>query len=260
MQASAFRKIVVKRLYRMKGSLLLAALSMLGFTVCELLAPWPLKLIFDQVLLHKPLEADYAPLQALLAGDPALAVAVLSSGFLALAVVRGVFSYTQIFLTSRIGYRITYTLRRKLFSHLQRLSLSFHNRSRSGELMTKITSDTAALRDVFAESTLMFAAHALTVVGMFGVMFWVNWHLSLLALTIFPVIGIALAVLFRKVKRAARQQRKREGWIASQMQERLAAISLIQAFGRERHEQERFVEDASRTLEDSIRTARLEAA
>lgn len=260
MQPSAFRKIVVKRLYRMKGSLLLAALSMLGFTVCELLAPWPLKLIFDQVLLHKPLEADYPPLQALLAGDPALAVAVLSSGILALAVVRGVFSYTQIFLTSRIGYRITYTLRRKLFAHLQRLSLSFHNRSRSGELMTKITSDTAALRDVFAESTLMFAAHALTVVGMFGVMFWVNWQLSLLALAIFPVIAIALAVLFRKVKRAARQQRKREGWIASQMQERLAAISLIQAFGRERHEQERFVEDASRTLEDSIRTARLEAA
>jgi len=260
MKPSPVRKIVLKRLYRMKGSLLLAAIGMLGFTVCELLAPWPLKLIFDQVLLHKPLQTGYPPLQTLLAGDPALAIAILASIILAIALLRGMFSYTQIFLTSRIGYRITYSLRRKLFAHLQRLSLSYHNRARSGELMTKITSDTAALRDVFAESTLMFAAHALTVAGMFGVMFWVNWRLSLLALAIFPVIIISLAVLFRKVKRAARQQRKREGWIASQMQERLSAISLVQAFGRERHEQERFVEDASRTLEDSIRTARLEAA
>lgn len=259
MKLYAVRKIVFKRLLRMKGSLLIASMSMLGFTLCELLAPWPLKLIFDQVLLQKPIGLDFQPLQHLLSGDQTIALLVLSSGIVFIALLRGIFSYSQIFLTSRVGYKITYTLRRKLFSHLQQLSLSFHTRSKSGELMTKITSDTNALKDVFAESALTFTAHLLTVIGMFAVMFWVNWKLSLVALIIFPVICLALYILFRKVKRASKDQRKREGSIASRLQERLSAISTIQAFGRERYEKERYVSESNLTLENSIRTARLEA-
>jgi ATP-binding cassette subfamily B protein/subfamily B ATP-binding cassette protein MsbA len=259
MKLYAVRKIVFKRLLRMKGSLIIAGISMLGFTLCEILAPWPLKLIFDQVLLQKPIGLDFSPLQHLLSGDQTVALLVLSFGIVIIALLRGIFSYSQIFLTSRLGYKITYTLRRKLFSHLQQLSLSFHTRSKSGELMTKITSDTNALKDVFAESALTFTAHLLTVIGMFAVMFWVNWKLSLVALIIFPIICIALFILFRKVKRAAKDQRKREGAIASRLQERLSAISIIQAFGRERYEKERYVSESSLTLESSIRTARLEA-
>ena len=259
MKWHAVRKIVVKRLLRMKSSLMLAFISMLGFTLCELLAPWPLKLIFDQVLLQKPIAVDFRPFQQLLSGDKTVAVLVLSSGIIIIALLRGIFSFSQIFLTSRVGYKITYTLRRKLFSHLQQLSLSFHSRSKSGELMTKITSDTNALRDVFAESALTFTAHLLTVIGMFAVMIWVNWQLSLVALVIFPMICIALSVLFRKVKRAAKDQRKREGHIASRLQERLSAISIVQAFGRERYEKERYVDESHQTLANSIRTARLEA-
>ncbi|NOT13674.1 MAG: ABC transporter ATP-binding protein, partial [Methylococcaceae bacterium] len=259
MKINAVKKIVFKRLYRMKASLIIAAASMLGFTICELLAPWPLKLIFDQVLLQKPIAINFLPLQQLLSGDQTVALILLSSGIVVIALLRGIFSYSQIFLTSRIGYKITYTLRRKLFSHLQQLSLSFHTRSKSGELMTKITSDTNALKDVFAESALTFTAHLLTVIGMFAVMFWVNWKLSLVALIIFPVICLALFILFRKVKRASKDQRKREGSIASRLQERLSAISTIQAFGRERYEKERYVSESNLTLENSIRTARLEA-
>jgi ATP-binding cassette subfamily B protein/subfamily B ATP-binding cassette protein MsbA len=259
MKNKAVRKIVFKRLIRMKANLIIAAVSMLGFTVCELLSPWPLKLIFDQVLLKKPLDLNFPVLHDLLNGDQILALLVLSSGIVVIALLRGLFSYSQIFQTSRIGYRITYTLRRKLFSHLQQLSLSYHTQVKSGELMTKITSDTNALRDVFAESALTFSAHVLTVIGMFGVMIWVNWRLSLVALIIFPIICFALYILFRKVRRAARDQRKREGSIASRTQERLSAISIIQAFGRERYEKERFVTESNLTLENSIRTARLEA-
>ena len=260
MKTSAVQKIVSKRLLKMKSNLIIAAFSMLGFTTCELLSPWPLKLIFDQVLLSKPLNINFPPLQTLLAGDQTVALLVLSVGIVVIALLRGIFSYSQIYQTSRVGYRITYTLRRKLFSHLQQLSLSFHTRTKSGELMTKITSDTNALRDVFAESALTFSAHILTVIGMFAVMIWVNWRLSLVALIIFPIICLALYILFRKVKRAARDQRKREGAIASRLQERLSAISTIQAFGRERYEKERFVNESSLSLENSIRTARLEAA
>ena len=80
--------------------------------------------------------------------------------------------------TAKIGYSITYRLRSLLFTHLQRLSLAFHHRSRSGELLTKVASDTNQLRDMFADWALSFAAQLLTLVTMLGVMFWLNWRLA----------------------------------------------------------------------------------
>ncbi|HLF86611.1 MAG TPA: ABC transporter ATP-binding protein, partial [Nitrospiria bacterium] len=185
---------------------------------------------------------------------------VISLMILLIAVFRGAFSYLQIFMTSRIGYQMVYALRRELFTHIQRLSLSFHSRARSGELLTKITGDTNALRDLFAESALAFLSHLLTVIGMFAIMFVMNWKLGFIVLATFPVLFYALFHLYGKIKASSKKQRKKEGKIASRISEILTSISMVQAFGRERYEEERFVAESAQTLEESIRTAQLEAA
>jgi hypothetical protein len=95
---------------------------------------------------------------------------------------------------------LIYTLRCQLFAHLQRLSLSFHCRAHWGELLTKITSDANALKDVFAESALMFAADLLAVVGMFTIMFALNWQLSPIVLATPPLLLYALFYLYRKIR------------------------------------------------------------
>ncbi len=255
-----FAHIVRTHLWHARSEMLFAALCMLGFTLMEVLGPWPLKIIFDHVLLDKPLTPSLSVLGGVLRSGKASAVVLISVAIVLIAVLRGLFAYSQLYLTSRIGYQMVYALRRELFIHLQRLSLSFYNRTQSGELLTKVTSDTNALRDVFAESALTFTSHFLTVVGMFAVMFAVNWKLSLVVLATFPILLYALRYVYRVIKTAARSQRAKEGKIASRIGEMLTAVPLVQVFGRERYEESRFDAESSGSLEDSIRTARMEAA
>jgi len=171
-----------------------------------------------------------------------------------------VFSYFQIFITSSIGYKMVYALRRELFTHLQQLSLSFHNRSRSGDLMTKIAGDTNTLKDVFADSIMKFASYSLTVIGMLAVMMVIDWKVGAIALATLPFLCFSLFHLFRKTKASVKAQKKQEGKVNSRMTEVLSAIPLVQAFARERYEEELFDAVTAETVRESIRVARLEAA
>jgi ATP-binding cassette, subfamily B, bacterial len=258
--STRFTQVVLSHLRQMKGRLLLAILCVLGFSLTGLLAPWPLKIIFDHVLLDKPLPAYLGFLGAMLPGGKVATLLVISSAIVLIALLRGVFSYSQLYIASRIGYEMVYTLRRELFVHLQQLSLSFHHRSRSGELFAKVISDTNALKDVLANTALTFAADLLLLIGMFAIMFALNWQLTLIALATLPVLSYVLQYLYRKIKASARTQRRKEGRVASRVSEMLSAVSLVQAFGREHYEGERFETESAETLEESIQTARMEAA
>jgi ATP-binding cassette, subfamily B, bacterial len=252
-------RLLQKSLVKMRRDLALAVVGMLGFTAADLLGPWPLKLIIDHVLLHRQVPQSMAWFNPVLQEGAVFAVVVLSAAIMVIAIVRGLFAYLQLYLTSRIGYKVVHTLRRKLFVHLQRLSLSFHTEAKSGELLNKLTNDTNQLRDVFSEWALTFAAQILTVLGMLVVMAVLNWLLALVVLLSVPLLGGALFQLFGRVTASSRKQRACEGQIAARMGERLAAIALVQAFGRERYEREQFTAVSSETLAESIRTARLEA-
>ena len=253
-------RIVLPHLRGVRGTLALATLCMLGLTLVQLLAPWPLKLIFDQILLNKPLAPPLAFLDGLLHSGKVVPLVVMSLAVLIIAVLRGALSYGQLYITSRVGVGLAYTLRRELLAHLQRLSLSFHTHARSGELLTKITGDTSTLKDFVAVAPLTVAGELLTLIGMFAIMFAMNWRLSLIVLATFPILFWAGHHLYRKLKASAKRQRKHEGRIASRMSEVLSAMSLVQAFGLERHEEERFAAESAQTLEEGIRTARIEAA
>src|SRR5437667_708142 len=177
-----FRQIFLTHLRQVKGRLMLAALCTLGVTATELLKPWPLKLILDQGILDKPLPHFLGFLHGMVEGNKVILVAGASSAIVLIALSGGLFSYAQIFITSSIGYKMVYALRRELFAHLQRLSLSFHNHARSGDLMTKIAGDTNTLKDIFAESILKFSSQVLELIGMFAIMFALNWRIGLISL------------------------------------------------------------------------------
>ena len=179
--------------------------------VAELLEPWPFKIIFDYILLGRPLPHALAYLQPALAWGKGVAVLWISLGIVGLALLQAVGSYLQVFCTSRIGYEIAYSLRRELFTHLQRLSLSFYNRGRTGELLTKLTADTTALSEIFGESMVEITTHPLVLVGMFALMFALNWQLGLIVLATLAPLVFALSYLFRNIKTSVRTQRAQEG-------------------------------------------------
>ena len=255
-----FRQIVVSRLSQMKGELFFASVSTITLIAAELLEPWPFKIIFDHVLLDRPLPPALSFLQAFLERGKGFSVLSISLAIVGVALLQGAASYLQIFCTSRIGYEIVYWLRRELFAHLQRLSLAFHNRARSGELLTKVTGDTRALSDVLTESIVNSTTHLLILLGMFGLMFALNWQLGLIVLITLPLLCYVLIYLYRDIKASTRTQRTQEGKIASRISEALTSIALVQAFARERYEEELFDAESARTRDESVRTARLEAA
>jgi ATP-binding cassette, subfamily B, bacterial len=253
------RHLLRKHLLEMKGGLAAAALCTVLLAATDLLRPWPLKIIFDYVLLNKPIPSSFALLQVLLAHGKVWTIIIISSGIIAIAVVKSFSAYWQTHVVSNLGFRFAHTLRRTLFVHLQRLSLSSHARLKSGELLTNITSDTSVLRDVLVEVVLTFAAEFLSLAGMLVVMVGMNWRLSLIALGISPVLVLLSLLRYRKIRDSARRQRKAEGQIASRTSEVLSSMQVVQAFGREDYEQQRFESQSSEALKESMRTVRLEA-
>jgi len=259
-KAGRLAQIVRRQLAGSKGSLAWAGSCTLGLTLTELARPWPLKVIFDNILLGKPLPRSMAFLNGLLLMGKTASVVAVSSLIVVIALLRGLFAYSQVHVTARLGNQMVYTLRRELFGHLQRLSLSFHNRARAGELLTKIASDTNALKDIFAESIVTVFSQLLTLAAMVVMLFLLDWRLTLVVLATVPLLGANLVALYRKARGIARQQRKKEETIAGRISEVMSSVPLVQAFGRERYEEERFGAESAAYLEESIRSDRIEAA
>lgn len=258
--SSRLGAVIRGSLRQQRSGLVIASLCLLGVIAMDLIAPWPLKIIFDHVLLAQPLPAWLSPLQGLLELGTWPALLVMAGAIAAIALLAGALSYVQLFTTAQIGYGITYRLRSLLFAHLQRLSLAFHHRSRSGELLTKVASDTNQLRDMFSDWVLSFAAQLLTLVTMLGVMIWLNWRLAaVVAATLLPLMAV-IYILNRNVKSSARDQRRNEGRMTSRLNEVLSSIALVQAFGRQSYEEGRFQAEIEAYYESGIRSARATGA
>jgi len=254
------RSLILDCLREQRVALLLAALALLGVVVCDVLVPWPMKLIFDHILLAKPLPASLALLQPLLALGAWPALLACAASIAAIALASGALSYLQLYTSARVGHRITWRLRGELFAHLQRLSLAHHRTTRVGELITKVAGDTNLLRDMFSDWLLTLGRQALTVIAMLAVMFWLNPVLALAVAATLPPLLVVIYVLNRRVKSAAREQRKYEGRMTSRLNEVLSQIALVQAFGRHEAEEERFRREIEANYESGMRSARVNGA
>lgn len=258
--SSPFQRIVFDHLRPVRGQLALSLLFLAGASAMAVLEPWTLKIVVDYLLLAKPVPHHFAFFSGLLHGDAVTALLVLGAMQVLVVMLAGSFAYGQQFITFRIGYQLVHKLRGELFDHLQRLPLSFHNQARSGELMSKVTADTTTLRDTYTDYLLTLVSSVVVVSSMMVVMLLIDWRLALVVLATFPLLAAILFYVSRRVKVSARRQRSREGNLASRLGEMLGAVSLVQAFGRENYERERFDEESASFTEESIRAIRIERA
>ncbi|EHR72770.1 ABC-type multidrug transport system, ATPase and permease component [Burkholderiales bacterium JOSHI_001] len=254
------RALVLGCLKEQRVAVLLATVGLVGVVLAEVLAPWPLKVIFDHILLAKPLPESLRLLQPLLdwGAWPAL---LASAGAIALlALANGSLSYLQLYTSAQVGHRITWRLRGELFAHLQRLSLAHHRAQHTGELLTRVAGDTNLLREMFAEWALTFGRHIVTLIATMAVMFMLNWQLALLVATTLPPLLGVIFYLNRQVKASAREQRRHEGRMTSRLNEVLSSIALVQAFGRQSFEEDRFKHEIESNYESGMRATRTSGA
>ncbi len=239
--------------------LILAQLAGLSYIVLGLLEPWPLKLIFDNIFLNQPLPIILSPVLGTFAGKPFLFLNILILAIIMIALIRGVFYYYQRLLTSRAGQQISASVRVGLYSHLQSLSFNFHDRRRTGDLLSRLTTDIRILREILISLPLTIVTELCLMLGMLTVMFIMDWQLSLIALAAVPMLVLLLKKYQLPMKSAIRKQRKQEGHLASIASEVLGAIKIVQGFHQEHSEVERFTTHNKSSLRSGLRAARLEA-
>ncbi len=162
--------------------------------------------------------------------------------FAALTVANWATSSAQTYLTSWVGTRILADLRIGLFAHLQRLDLGFFERNRAGVVISRLTNDIEALVSAVVDGPTTLVQNTLVLAGSAAVLFYVNWHLALATLTVFPGMAIGTAIFRFYSGRAYRETRRRLAEVTGQLQEDISGVRVVQAFRREGTNYERFVE------------------
>ena len=242
-----------------KHRLLVALFCGLGYTAVGLAEPWTMKLIIDSVILGHPVPGFLEPALGAIAEQRLLLLNVLIVSIVVLSLLRGLFYYFQSLSTARVGQQVTADIRLELYRHLQSLSFKWHDRRRTGDMISRLTSDIRFLRDIFISLPLSLTSEMFLVVGMVTVMFLMDPTLALLALIALPGIAVVVRMYQRPMRKAIRRQRDREGDIATLAGEMLGAIKVVQGFRGEERELQRFTVQNKRSLRTGLKATRLEA-
>jgi ATP-binding cassette, subfamily B, bacterial len=229
------------------------------YALARVIEPWPLKVVFDQVLFHKPAHGSSGRIFTVFGATPYDILAAAAVVLVAAGLVRGVSYYYEDFLLSTAAQEIVYRIRARLYRHLHRLPVAFHQRRRTGDTLVRLSSDIVVLRDMLVDSIVNIGTGILMIVLMLAVMFGVDPLLTVLAVGSMPLVAILSALYGRSIRTSSRKQRKREGQVASLMHEALGAVAVVQLYGAEEREQERFRAVNRRSLKQGIKATRLEA-
>ena len=219
----------------------LALLCLLGEAGMKLLKPWPLKFTFDVLLEEESLEGRAL---FLLVG---VVVAVV-----VITLLEGLLVYLGAFWLNRAGRTIVFDLRAAVYDHVQRLSLQFHDRRSTGDLLTRVTSDVKSLRDVFTESVAEIVTSLLFLVGMFAVLLWLDWRLTLLVMAATPLLFLAVFRYTVQIQEYSRAERKREGALATLVHEALATVRLSRVFNHDESARQKFQTESAASLESGL--------
>ncbi len=241
-------------------TLSIAFVAVLGESATDLLEPWPLKVVFDYVLGSKKMPDWLAGLINPILGQDKVAILEFAAlAVLVIAVAGALSSYTEKYLTTSVAQWVSHDLRRTLYHHIQRLSLSYHDHKRTGDLITRVTADIDSIQSFISQALLGLIVQVLTLFGMIAVMFYLDWRFTVLALSVTPALFIVVYGFTRQIKEASRAVRKKEGEIASVAQEVLSSMRLVKAFSREDYEQERFEQQSLATVETALQARALKA-
>ncbi|MDQ3927775.1 MAG: ABC transporter transmembrane domain-containing protein, partial [Chloroflexota bacterium] len=181
-------------------------------------------------------------------------------GIVAITALRAMSAYFNTVGFSMLGMRVLAQTRTDVYNHIQRLSLNYHTKARSGDLVVRIISDVSQLKDVAVTALLPMLANVLILVGMLGLMLLLNWQLTLLELATVPLFALSTIRISRRIQEAARNQRKREGAMAATASESISAIKIVQALSLEDKLAESFFSQNKKSVKQDVKSSKLSAS
>jgi len=244
-----------------RGSLALMLLAMLLQMAATVAAPWPLKVVLDNVVgEHKlpPWLADF--LEPFLRGGTRMETAAAAAiALVVIAVVGAVASYVSNYYTTSVGQWVANDLRMRAYDHLQRLSLNYYSEHDLGTLLSTMTADVQTIQAFASGSTLGMLVDLLTILGMLAIMFTLNWDFTLIAVAVTPFLLLIVWRVKRAVKKATKEVRKQQSNIVSVVQQGLESVRVVKAFGRQDLEAEELSEVSKATVAAALKARRVKA-
>ncbi|HZD11085.1 MAG TPA: ABC transporter ATP-binding protein, partial [Candidatus Binatia bacterium] len=253
---------------------LIAVVSLLIATAAQLAVPQLIQNIIDTIVNNAANEAvlqlpanvqqmaaqrlglDLTTMQLDLDNAPR-AIAIAGLTVVVFAIARGGFTFAQMYSSQVLSQNIAYELRNDLFSKIQRLSFSYHDRNRTGQLMIRATDDVERLRVFLAQGLLMALQAFVLLAGTLIILLLTNLTLTLVILPILPLALVLFMIFGRVAQPLFREIQQRLGRVNTILQENLAGLKVIKAFTTEPREQARFGESIDDLLEQQMRVARI---
>ena len=242
-------------------ALTIALAAVLGETLADISAPWPIKIVIDNLAKDSTkLPHWLATFITRLFGNHSLAILDFAVAAVALiAIVDAVSSYFEKYMTTSVSQLVSHDLRLAVYDHIQHLSLAERDEAQTGDLITRVTGDIEAVQNFITSALLGILVDVFTLVGMIGVMFWINWRFSLIALSTTPILMLVVYSFTHRIKKASRAVRKKQGELVSVVQEVLTSVRVVQAFAREDYEQQRFETESMENVEAALEARTVKA-
>ena len=244
-----------------RRTLVVILLAMLVETAMSLATPWPLKIILDNVVGDHKLTPWLHHLVGDLLdhGSRMHVAAVAASAFVLIALLGAIASYIDNYYTESVGQWVAHDLRMKMYEHLQRLSLGYYNTHATGTILSTITADIQTIEGFASSSTLNIVVDMLTIVCMLGLMFWLNWDFTLIAVAVTPFLLLFVSRFKKAVKKATHEVRKEQSEIVAVVQQGLESIQAVKAFGQEEAEQAQLQAVSEATVSAALKARSVKA-
>src|SRR5262245_46611362 len=204
---------------------------------------WMFKVVVDEVLVPQ----EFGPF------------VWIAGAYLGLTILAGTIGFADDYLANWIGERFLLDLRTNFFSHLQGLSLDFFNRRRLGDLISRLTGDIASIESFVLSGVTDALSYLLRIVFFTAALVYLQWDLALISLVVAPFFWLAAKHFSRLIKEASREKRRRSGSISSVAEESLSNAALVQAYGQEKSEVERFHRENVGSYHAEMASTRLKA-
>lgn len=232
----------------------MAYAALIAATLMNLLKPWPLKLIFDYILLNKPMPQELRFMSSLTGHEKPALLALLCAGIVVIFFLGGLFTFIRKYFMASAGERAINDIRQQVFGHLQMIE---SGTGRSADFIVRLTSDIDSLKLLITQHIQTLVNYLLTFIGIGFTMFLLDWRLTAAALAVAPPLYLISLYFSGKVSRLTRRKREKESEVASLVQETVTSKEVVQAFAREEQEKKRFAEETGESLDATLEATRV---
>jgi ATP-binding cassette, subfamily B, multidrug efflux pump len=216
----------------------LAILLLLGVSLLNLVGPYFTKIVIDDHIRSSDLEG--------LDSIAGLYLAALTTAFL--------FQFLQNYLMQYIGQKVMFDLRSKVFAHLHKMSFSYFDKNPIGKMITRVVNDVEVLNEMLTSGLILVFADLFTLTGIFAVMLYLDWRLTLVVCIVFPILAWVTRIYRLKARDALRKNRAHVTELNSYLEENLSGMDTVQCFNQEKNNLEKFTQINQDRLNEDLRT------